>query len=341
MADKIQFRRDTAANWSAANPVLSEGELGLVTDTMTYKIGDGITAWNSLGNIQLSGDFTAINMEDIGTGSPSTPPSGITQYAGQVGGRILPKIIGPSGISTALQPLLARNKVGYWNPPGNATTVPGVFGFTAYTALGTATLRNVAVTNLFNRMRRLGFVSAATAASLCGARAAVNQVTLGDGALGGFHKVIRFGISDAVIQTVARMFVGVAGSSAAPTNVEPSTLTNVIGVGKGAADNNLKLFYGGSAAQAPIDLGANFPANTTNTDVYELALFAPPGGNINYEVTRVNTGHKATGTLLSAGGVALPAPATLLTYSQNWRCNNTAAVAVGLDIMSDYIETDD
>ena len=49
MADLIQFRRDTAERWSAANPILAEGELGLVLGTANqYKIGDGITAWNSL-----------------------------------------------------------------------------------------------------------------------------------------------------------------------------------------------------------------------------------------------------------------------------------------------------
>lgn len=48
MAIKIQLRRDTAANWTAANPVLSQGEGGLETDTHFIKWGDGVTAWNSL-----------------------------------------------------------------------------------------------------------------------------------------------------------------------------------------------------------------------------------------------------------------------------------------------------
>ena len=49
MAVKIQMRRDTAAAWTAANPVLAAGEMGLETDTTYYKIGDGSTTWNSLG----------------------------------------------------------------------------------------------------------------------------------------------------------------------------------------------------------------------------------------------------------------------------------------------------
>lgn len=46
---QLQRRRDTAANWTSADTVLSEGEVGLETDTGWMKIGDGSTAWTSLG----------------------------------------------------------------------------------------------------------------------------------------------------------------------------------------------------------------------------------------------------------------------------------------------------
>ena len=49
MADQIQLRRDTAANWTSANPTLASGEFGLETDTDQFKVGDGTTAWASLG----------------------------------------------------------------------------------------------------------------------------------------------------------------------------------------------------------------------------------------------------------------------------------------------------
>lgn len=44
----FRIRRDTAANWTAANPVLRIGEPGLETDTRKWKFGDGVTAWNAL-----------------------------------------------------------------------------------------------------------------------------------------------------------------------------------------------------------------------------------------------------------------------------------------------------
>lgn len=46
---RFRLRRRTAANWSALNEVLLDSEIGLESDTRKYKIGDGTTAWNSLG----------------------------------------------------------------------------------------------------------------------------------------------------------------------------------------------------------------------------------------------------------------------------------------------------
>lgn len=44
----LQLRRDTAANWTSANPTLAAGQPGYETDTGRVKIGDGSTAWTSL-----------------------------------------------------------------------------------------------------------------------------------------------------------------------------------------------------------------------------------------------------------------------------------------------------
>ena len=71
MAIRIQLRRDTAANWTSSNPVLRAGELGIETDTLKFKIGNGSSTWtqitsyanitptglsNSLGSYILSAD---------------------------------------------------------------------------------------------------------------------------------------------------------------------------------------------------------------------------------------------------------------------------------------------
>ena len=48
MANRIQLRRDTAANWTRVNPILEDGEPGLEIDTKQVKFGDGDTAWQDL-----------------------------------------------------------------------------------------------------------------------------------------------------------------------------------------------------------------------------------------------------------------------------------------------------
>jgi hypothetical protein len=58
MAVRIQFRRGTAAEWTAANPTLAAGEAGYETDTAKFKLGNGTTAWNSLA-------YAGVNQSDI------------------------------------------------------------------------------------------------------------------------------------------------------------------------------------------------------------------------------------------------------------------------------------
>lgn len=48
MATQFKLRRDTAANWTSANPTLASGEPGLETDTGKLKFGNGATPWTSL-----------------------------------------------------------------------------------------------------------------------------------------------------------------------------------------------------------------------------------------------------------------------------------------------------
>lgn len=47
---RIQIRRGTAAQWTSANPIMGQAEFGVETDTGKFKIGDGVTPWNSITN---------------------------------------------------------------------------------------------------------------------------------------------------------------------------------------------------------------------------------------------------------------------------------------------------
>ena len=76
MADRIQLRRDTAANWTSSNPVLAQGEMGVETNTGKAKIGNGSTAWNSLAYANWGIDTAALNNALNALQSYQVPVSG-------------------------------------------------------------------------------------------------------------------------------------------------------------------------------------------------------------------------------------------------------------------------
>lgn len=57
----IQLRRDTAANWTAVNPILNAGEAGYETDYRRMKIGDGATNWAGLPYVSGGGTLGALS----------------------------------------------------------------------------------------------------------------------------------------------------------------------------------------------------------------------------------------------------------------------------------------
>ena len=56
----MQQRRGTAAQWTAANPVLAAGEIGFETDTNKFKMGNGSSAWSALQYFANAAELAAI-----------------------------------------------------------------------------------------------------------------------------------------------------------------------------------------------------------------------------------------------------------------------------------------
>src|ERR1039458_7888394 len=48
MSVQIQLRRGNSSDWTTANPLLAQGEVGIELNTGLSKIGDGILSWNNL-----------------------------------------------------------------------------------------------------------------------------------------------------------------------------------------------------------------------------------------------------------------------------------------------------
>jgi hypothetical protein len=248
--------------------------------------------------------------------------------------------MGPSGLYSALNPHFGRNKIGLFLPPGNGGSVTNMGIATA--ATGTSTGANVATTNRHTRMRRHEWlVTTASTSAVVGFRCSatqwtVNGSTAGDG---GFHMVMRWGPATGVSNGSHRAFAGMRNSTAAPTDVNPSTLVNICGMGYDAADANIQFMHNdGSGAATKIDLGSAFPKPDTDREsVYEIALFAPPGSTrlLGYEVTDLVSGAVATGAVTTD----LPGLSTLMAPWSMMSVGGVSSV-IGIAIMGLYIETD-
>jgi hypothetical protein len=77
---------------------------------------------------------------------------------------------------------------------------------------------------------------------------------------------------------------------ASPTNVEPDTLINTIGVCKLSTSNNLHFFWNDATGLATtVDLGINYPANNVTSYRYDLEIYKESGtANITLKLTRID-----------------------------------------------------
>jgi hypothetical protein len=113
MPIQIQYRRGTAAEWTAANTLLAQGEPGYETDTGKFKVGNGSTSWNSLAyssGIQgVQGVQGPLGTQGIQGRQGTQGPQGTQGIQGPQG---LQGIQGPQGI-TGLQGLQGTQPSSY------------------------------------------------------------------------------------------------------------------------------------------------------------------------------------------------------------------------------------
>ena len=95
----IKFRRDTAANWTTANPTLDPGQPGYETDTKKLKVGDGSTVWGSLPYFGASNSFV-YNITSHATSDTETATSGYNVIKITASGQTvtLPTAVGNTGL---------------------------------------------------------------------------------------------------------------------------------------------------------------------------------------------------------------------------------------------------
>lgn len=310
--------------WAAA------GAPGGSTGQVQYNNAGGFAATTKF---VIDADYPCL-VDTIGS-TPVAPSNGSKLFAKFRAGRRMAAQVGPSGIDYSFQPALFSGKIAWWTAMGNRATVSTInFG---NTTTGNVTARNVATTNLFSSTRRLGFVSNNGGGSSAGTRHAAQQFFLSSAAgVGGFFYVVRFGMSSAATVSTQRTFVGLVGQTAVLANADPSTNLNILGFGVDSADSSFTFMHNNGAGVATKDaLAGTFPARDLSVTVYEARIFVAPNSSIVYYSL------EAIGGSLYEGfaDTDIPDVGTLLS-PQIWTNNGSTGVAVGIDVISQYIETD-
>lgn len=273
--------------------------------------------------------------------TPTAPTSGGAKiYGKSVGGQTLPAYLSPAGREQIIASWRGRGRKKEVRSPGNnaSTQTLGIILSTTGTATGVAN----AATSRYTRMDITEYlVTVAATTAVAGARSASTQLTVGGSTAGdgGFLMSFVWAPATGLTNASHRAFAGLRGSVAAPTDVNPSTLTDIIGMGWDAADTQVQFMYNDATGTASkVALGASFPKPSADrSKVYEIVLYAPPGStqSVSYEITDLTTGAVATGTVTTD----IPAVGTFLGV-QGYTSVGGVSSVTGFGISSLTIEGD-
>lgn len=175
---RIRLRRDTAANWTTANPVLLEGEIAIETgNPPRWKVGDGVTAWGTLpygfrGDTGPTGLTGASGNTWYGAAGAPATTLGVNGdwYFNTANGDVYEKVAGVWNIRTNL-----TGPAGPQGPPG-PPVADGNKGDISVSASGSTWVVNAGA---INTAKLGGDITTAGKAILDDATAADQRVTLG------------------------------------------------------------------------------------------------------------------------------------------------------------------
>jgi hypothetical protein len=269
------------------------------------------------------------------TSAPAAPPSGTLQlWARTQADQPLVAQTTPDGQTLPLQPFLGRKRVALWLPEYTGNFAG--FGATHTTGNG-----NVGGASPLSNARYYTTLNRSPATSTSTAGSVATHLSSGVfwrssvARAGGWRLVLRWGCGDAASVATARSFAGLIATL--PGNANPSTRTDLVGIGSDGGDTNLSVIVNDNSGVATkIPLGASFPDHTLSTDAYELVLTCgsnPRHNAIGLELTRLNTGDVYRTTLTAD----LPSVDTQMFAVVN-RANGTTALPVRAELIYLYAE---
>ena len=265
MANKIQLRRDTTANWTSSNPTLSQGEIGYELNTGKIKIGTGSTAWNSL-------DYLTIATSSV-TGTLTFPDTTVQTTA-------WPGTLAYSSLTG--KPTLATVATsGSYDDLANKPTIPTSFSF--YVS------GNDSTTRLINSGENIAFIGSGTVS--------VTTDTEGNILIAGSTPTINWG--DVANKT------GAQGPSSISLGLNANAGANAVSLGQGTGQNGQGSntvaigYYSGNASQGVSAIAIGSDAGNSGQGARAIAIgeFA---GQSNQSANSIIL--NATGSVLNSAG---------------------------------------
>jgi hypothetical protein len=210
----------------------------------------------------------------------------------------------------------------------------------AFTVTGTPAQVTQATTSLRTSVARVRYDSNATPSDsgvsngTAGIRYSFRDAYRGNGTIiGGFYLSTTWALVTISTNTrglpcyVSNTVTGLVG------NVTMGSLTNLLGIGFESGQTTYRVFAAGSTTGTPVDLGSNFPVNTS--DLYRAHIWCYPNDTeVYYRLENLTTGNSASGTF---DNTKLPSNTTILGWSSLIN-NGGDSAACGIEIARVYWE---
>jgi hypothetical protein len=337
MSVKIQFRRDTAANWTSTNPILAQGEFGYETDTMKYKLGNGSTAWTSLSYSNLRSLDTAISINLENTAIPAIPIANTMNiFCKSLAGRMFLRTQGPSGITSPLQPSFFQNNIAIIGP-GTTTSLTNL-GCALTTA---GTVSHPTVVEAYGTVANINTAATTNATAGTGVTNPVYlRGSIANGA-SGFFFCARLAFPDAsynqtAVTTGTRIFVGLTNQALTVNVGSDNPAGHYCGffrrhVNAAAQDTNWQFATKDGTTLSLADTGLVFTAGK----VYDFYIFCAPVGNtIYWRVDNIND------NTTTEGSTSNTLPGNTQLMRAGYQLSTINAIARNTMMQRIYIETD-
>ena len=265
MANKIQLRRDTTANWTSSNPTLSQGEIGYELTTGKIKIGTGTTAWNSLSYLTIATNSVTGTL---------TFPDATVQSTAWLGSLAYSSLTGAPTLATVATS-------GSYNDLANKPTIPTSFSF--YVS------GNDSTTRLINSGENIAFIGSGTVS--------VTTDAEGNILIAGSTPTINWG-------DVANKN-GAQGPYSISLGQNANAGTNGVSLGQGTGQSNQGNnavavgYYSGNASQGLAAIAIGSTAGATSQGANAIAI----GGSAGFDQQPANSiVLNATGSVVNGAG---------------------------------------